>query len=205
MANAGDIANVIAALKALFPNYSPDIIRADGKPGKTPEMLLAILGDLDRDTLQAATLSLASEPGRAFAPSAGEIRGEALKLRAIAAGIPEAWRAYEEVVNMPADMKRRELVTENQQNFINIYNREFSHPIVESVARMIGWPDTFPTDMPGVDRAQFVKAYDAEVSRTMQDAGRLPLVTQYIENKRAQLEGKSPALIQNITKRLETK
>ena len=197
MANKSDIANVIAGMKALFPNYAPD-------PARTPEMFMQILGDLDSDTLQAATLSLCSD-GRAFALAAGEIRAEAIRLHALAAGIPSAHAAYSEVVSMPADMVEKKFVETVEFTGIEKRRMEFSHPLVERVARLMGWPASFPTDKAGVDRAQFVKAYEAELERITDDSGRLRIVTDYIDHKRAALAGGAPALMSSIAKRLEVK
>lgn len=195
MAKITDISNLIAALKAFYPNYSPP------DPGKTAVMLMQILGDLSAETLQAAALKLCAD-NRAFAPSAGEIRYAALMLNAKAAGIPEAWQAFDEVCKMPADMTLRELIQENGQNVILQRAMKFSHPLVESVARMMGWPATFPTDLPAADRSQFIKAYESELSRALDDAGRLKVVSDYIDSRR-QMGTDALALTAKLTKQLE--
>lgn len=198
MLNRANIANVIAALKATYPNYTPS------DPTKTAEMFLAILGDLEPDALNTAVLSLAAS-GREFAPSAGQIRQEAIRLNACAAGIPEDWKAYEEVVNMPAGMiKRRVIEPEGGNGWATIEETQlrFSHPLVESVARMIGWPNSFPTDEPGVDRSQFIRAYKAEVERAMQNSSRPRMIQEYIDAKSLETRGTIPALAQ-VTRQLE--
>lgn len=195
MAKITDISNLIAALKAFYPNYSPP------DPGQTAVMLMQILGDLPPETLQAAVLKLCAD-NRAFAPSAGEIRHTALMLNAKAAGIPEAWQAFEETCKMPADMTKRELIQEHGEHVILERPLKFSHPLVESVARMMGWPATFPTDMPAADRSQFIKAYDSELSRALDDAGRLKIVADYIDKRRV-MGGDALALVGNATKQLE--
>lgn len=199
MANQSDIASCIHLVCAAFPNYSPDV-------KATAELWTLVLGDLPADTLKAATLA-ATMPGtgRQFAPSADEIRTKAAELHALAAGIPDAYRAYEEVEKMPADMTSRKVVEENGENIIYEKALQFTHPIVESVARSLGWPKTFPTENPGVDRGQFRQAYETEVRRVMGDAGRLPLLQDYIEGKRAELTGKTPALVTKTAKLLERK
>jgi hypothetical protein len=195
MAKITDIANVISALKAFYPNYTP----AD--PGQTATMLMQILGDLPVENLQAAVVQLCAD-SRQFAPSAGEIRQTALRLNAKAAGIPEAWQAFEEVMKMPGDMLRREVVVENGQNIILEHTLKFSHPLVENTARLMGWPKTFPTDMHAADRSQFIKAYEFEFMRVIGDAGRLKVVSDYLQ-KRSELSGNSLELTANLTKRLE--
>ena len=173
MSTPHEIAEGINLLKVAYPNYQPDVKR-------TADLWLLVLGDLPGETLKAAILERVTELGRAFAPSVGEIREAAIRLNALAAGIPDAYRAYDEVVNMPADMLERELVEENGQNFILTKKLKFSHPLVETVATLIGWPKTFPTDMPAADRSQFVKAYEAELARSLSDGARLPKIKQYI-------------------------
>jgi len=195
MAKITDISNLIAALKAFYPNYSPP------DHGQTAVMLMQILGDLPAETLQAAVLKLCAD-NRAFAPSAGEIRYAALMLNAKAAGIPEAWQAFEETCKMPARMTKRWVTVEDGQTFINESPAKFSHPLVESVARMMGWPQTFPTDMPAADRSQFIKAYESELSRALDDAGRLKIVADYIDSRR-QMGADALALTAKLTKQLE--
>lgn len=196
MATRVDIANAIALLRRYFPNFQPD--------DKTPDAWLLILCDLPSDTLSAAIMACSSE-NRAFAPSVGEIRNMAIKLNAQAAGIPDAWQAYDEVVNMPPSMEKFRVTGEYDESGAAIRNRavlKFSHPLVEQVARLMGWPRSFPTDMPGVDRAQFVKAYDAELQRYAGQSGQHPAITEYVENKRLELAGKAPALVSQVAKRL---
>lgn len=198
MAKITDIANIMAALKAYYPNYRPE------NTEQTAIMLMKILGDLSVENLQAAVLVLCAE-NRQFAPSAGEIRQAAFRLNVTAAGIPDAQTAYAEVSNMPASMVVVLPPEETKEDplypwRIPYRKLEWSHPFVEEVARMIGWPKSFPTSEPGVDRAQFVKFYETQLQAKIQIDGRLPAVKTYIEKQRTALTE-----IQNITKRLEVK
>lgn len=196
MPNANEIAACINMLKVAFPNYQPDITA-------TADLWKAVFSDMDGAALKSAVLVCLTEK-RAFAPSVGEIRAAALDLHARAAGIPDAWAAYDEVCKMPASMERSDLIVENGKNIIEYTPLKFSHPIVEQTARHLGWPKSFPTDNPGVDRGQFSKAYTDEVGRVMSDAGRLPIIQKYIESKRAELRGGAPALstTAGLTKKL---
>lgn len=195
MAALSEIAQGINLLKIAFPNYQPDI-------KQTAELWTAVLGDLPGDTLKAAILECLVGANRQFAPTIGEIRGQALRLNAIAAGIPEGWTAFGEVCKMPRDMIDRELVIENGQNIILERELHFSHPLVEDVARKMGWPKSFPTDMPAADRAQFIKAYDAELFHALESAGRIKVVSDYIDSRR-QMGADGLSLTANLTKRLE--
>jgi hypothetical protein len=198
MATISEIAQGINILKTAYSNYQPDL-------KLTAELWMAILGDVPGETLKAAIIQCLAEQARQFAPAIGEIRHAALRINAKAAGIPEAWQAFDEVYRMPADMTSRELILEDGQNIILEKALAFTHPLVESVARMMGWPQSFPTDMPAADRSQFIKAYDAEFARMLGDAGRLKIVDDYIEKRRAALGGNALALTASVTKQLERK
>lgn len=167
MASELDIAEGIHLLKVAFPNYQPD-------PKATAQLWMASLGDLDPGLLRSAIMAAITERGRAFAPSIGEIRGIAVNLIARAQGIPSSLQAYDEVVKMPGDMDHLKLETEDGVYWVTRTKVNWSHPFVGEVARLMGWPRRFPTDQPGVDRAQWVKAYDSELNRLLDNAIRLP-------------------------------
>jgi hypothetical protein len=198
MSTKADMASLIALFKASFPNYNPDV-RITG------EIFMQTLADIPGDTLKAAALACVAEFGRQFAPSIGEIRQMAVKLNAEAAGIPDAQSAYAEVVAMPSSMERREATDErNEQGaiIINVHILQFSHPFVEQVAALIGWPRTFPTDEPGVDRAQFVKFYEVQLNKQLAMAGRLPALTEYVKAKQGDMAGTLPG-VRALTRQLE--
>lgn len=189
MASKLEIAQIISTAKAAYHNFQPD--------AKTPEVWLALLGDLPGDTLKAALLACMTQAGRAFAPGIGEIRGAAYDLDARAAGIPDAYAAYEQAVRAPKNgwvYGEPEPVPDDPQGSWTIPKSLFkwSHPLVENVARLLGWPDRFPTDLPAADRAQFVKAYEMELARTMSVAHELPALREYVERKARELKGLPP-------------
>ena len=194
MATPLDIASSINALKTAFPNYQPDIMA-------TADLWKTIFADMDGETLKTAVLVCLTEK-RAFAPSAGEIRVAALDLHAKASGIPDAYFAYDEVCKMPGNMIHKNLISIDGVPYIEERELKFSHPLIEKVARLMGWPKTFPTDMPAADRSQFVKAYEAEVGRYVADAGMLPAVQHYIEAKSETMRGNAPALMGSLIKKL---
>ena len=198
MATDKAIALGINALKVAFPNYNPDGVA-------TATLWASVLADMPDNTLDAAILALITEK-RQFAPSIGEIRAAAMDLHAKAAGIPDAYQAYEEVINMPASMQRKRAEEGPEGFVIHVADLVFTHPIVEATARRLGWPKQFPTENPGVDRGQFTKAYEAEIARTLSDSGRLPALQEYINERRAEFGiGAMPAIsdqIKGITKKL---
>lgn len=176
MATKQEIAAIQARLMASYPNYHP----ADLAMVST--VWFEILGDIPGDLLKVAVMQYSSE-AHEFAPSAGTIRDYSVKLRAKGENIPSSYEAFLEVSNMPPGMtKVREPFYDEDFGVwrIDYVTLKWSHPVVEEVARIIGWPKQFPTDNPGVDRAQFVKAYDAYISRFLEDASRLPQVKAYI-------------------------
>ena len=193
----------INALKIAFPNYNPS---ATETSNPTADLWLKLLSDVADDTLEAAILVTLTEK-RAFAPSIGEIRAAAMELHIQASGVPLTAEAYAEVVDKPT---KGPVIGEIQilSDGTFGYPRgpiEWSNPIVEQVAYELGWPERFPTDNPGVDRGQFAKAYEAKLIRVTESGGRLPIITEYLENKRQQMRGSAPAIMAGVTKRLESK
>lgn len=167
MANQ-NMGRVLMMLSAAYSNFTMNEF--------TPRVFEQILGDLPGDLLEAATMQCLSEP-RAFAPAPGEIRAAATRLRAQAQGIPSGPIAYQEVANMPADMRK---CLGEQDGTITYARLKWSHPFVGHIAHVIGWPGNFPSDSPTSDRAQFLKIYDAELTKELQAASQLPVVEKYL-------------------------
>lgn len=177
MATNQDIAKTIAMLQAAYSNFTPNAF--------TPEIYMQLLGDLPGNLLQAAVYQILAEP-RQFAPAPGEIRAAAANIKARAEGIPSAAAAYAEVCEMPANMQKSKIVLEDGQNVIITYRLSWSHEFVGIVAKLIGWPRTFPSpDNPTADRAQFMRIYDSEVARLLQSKNDLPAVRAYIETEQS--------------------
>ena len=175
MTTIADIAKIMMCLKSYFPNYNP----AD--TNQTAKALLLILGDVPFDLLEAATMSLCAEK-RFFAPSAGELRTEAMRLAAKSEHVPDVWEAYFEVRSMPFSMK----VVDRVEIIGGVYERAiykqvtWSHKIIEKTAVVLGWPDLFPTEHPDNDRAQFAKVFDSFVKEYYEQRNILPFVKQYL-------------------------
>jgi hypothetical protein len=171
----GDIAGLLDLLKAAVPSYNPE--------AGTAEVFYRLLSDVPRDLLEAAVIACITERGRAFAPSIGEIRGAAGALQTQAAGLPTALEALGEVLAMPPDMRDRQLYKSRNEAGEWVYElrqRKFSHPVVEQVAQQMGWPRTFPGDNPAVDRAQFIRAYEAEVERLLDLVAEHPTLGEWV-------------------------
>jgi hypothetical protein len=165
MATREDIKNIIAYMALAFHNFHPDV----SSPMNSVDVLYDLLGDLSADTLKTAVKSCCAEPGRAFAPSAGEIRGMAVKLHVRAAGVPTAGEAWEEVLRYIADHGSHNGTP------------EFSNPIITKAVRAIGLVNIGMSEDVMVERAHFLKIYDQLSSRAVEDAAMLPDAVRYIE------------------------
>lgn len=164
MTTREDIEHLIVMMKAAFPNFHPE-------PG-TPLIYHQLLGDLDLEELKAAVLACVSEPGRAFAPSIGEIRGAALNLRKQARGLPSASDAWGEVYRQMVDVGHTGTPV-------------FSVPLVGELVRRFGWHNLCMSENMIADRAHFMRAYELAAEEEMQRDIQLPAVTKYIDEHSA--------------------
>jgi hypothetical protein len=171
-------------LQAAFPNYHPE-------PAML-EVLLQFLQDLPGELLKVAVLDTCAQSGRAFAPAVGEIRQAALGLSTRLQAIPNEFEAWAEVCRMPGDCLEISILLDQAGNpvagangrvTINKKKLAWSHPLVEKVARLLGWPD-FPGENLSVDRAHFFQAYRTELERMLEQQGELPAVRQFLEDQR---------------------
>lgn len=182
MADRKDILEILALISVAFPNFkmvqSGDVSTADA--------YLAFLGDLPADVLKLATLKCCSESGRAFAPSVGEIRGAVSEILRHTQRIPSTLEAWDEINNAPKSGEYRRLTDEQNEDgawIIEVTPFTWSHPLVEKVARMLGFPDFPNPTNEGVDRAHFFKQYENELKGYLEAGVQLPEITRYIESK----------------------
>lgn len=168
MATREDIKNVMAFMACSFPNYHPIL---DGQVNAV-DVLLNLLGDLPVETLQVAVQACCAEPGRAFAPSAGEIRGMAVQLHAQAACLPtaaEAWGVIEQCWHLTSD--GRQALLDKQ------------HPLFSKALHCMGGLSVIGmSENPPAERARFLQFYDELREQTLNDAAMLPQVADYIES-----------------------
>lgn len=184
MATRDEIKSVIAYLKLAFPNYHPEL---SGEIN-TVDVLTDLLGDIPADALMVAVKASCAEPGRQFAPSAGEIRGKLAELHAKAAEVPtaaEAWGA----------------VMESFQRVRSQRPALLDHPLVAKAVRMMGGLDKIGmSETIGVERAHFFKIYEQLLERALDDASELADVTQYVLDNR--VSGEIRALSEKMAKRI---
>lgn len=170
MASPYTVGEVLAEIVLCgFPNFNP-----------TPEMTqvwIAYLSDIDDELLVMALRHHVSTSKSAFAPSIPEIRAAAANLKARIACLPDAFEAWEDVVNA----KSGERVW-LEGNTIVKAEYQFRHPLVKVVAQQLGWPRDFLAD--SVTRAHFLKAWDVAVSKVMESNAELPETERFIESRR---------------------
>jgi len=199
MCNKLDIVNLVELFRAAFPNYRPD-------EKATLPALYSLLQDIPSEELQMAARACIAEPGRAFAPSIGELRGKVIEIAIQAAGVPTPWEAWEMITNARSQryfhncdqalaIKGRQPT--NTSNYWAIINELDQHSqtckecgwriagtptpeIVELVARRLGWPEKFPGNEIEMDRAHFIRAYEDAVRRATEQVSAPADVRAYI-------------------------
>lgn len=185
MASANTVGKVLAEIVLCgFPNFNP-----------TPEMTqvwIAYLSDIDDDLLMMALRHHVSTSKSAWAPSIPELRAAAAHLKARVNGLPDAFEAWEDVINA----KSGERVWLEGDTIMREEYR-WKHPLVKKIAQQLGWPRDFMTD--GVTRAHFLKAWEVAVAKVMESHAEIPEVERYIETKR---DGRALP-IGNVMKALE--
>ena len=180
MTTREDIKNIMAYMVLAFPNFKPTL---EGQVNSV-DVYYDLLGDMPVETLQAAIKTCCTEPGRQFAPTAGEIRGAAINLHMQASGVPSAGEAWQEVLTQIRRHGCRGEMT-------------FSNPIVEKAANCIGMIEIGMTEDMMPVRAHFLKIYAELLTRSIQNAAQPPSVTAYIESNK-QIGGE----IKKLTRRL---
>ena len=184
MANRNDIKNIMAYMGMCFPNYHPIL---EGEINAV-DVLLDLLGDLEVDMLQAAVKACCTEAGRAFAPSAGEIRGAAATLYARAVGLPTAGEAWGAVMD---SFRRTSL---DKPALLN-------HPLLVEAIRCMGGLEVIGMSENNMaDRAHFLKIFEQLQERAIRETLELPAITEYIESK-CLIDGQVRALAARMGRR----
>ncbi len=163
MAEPRDIDQIINMLEVAFPNFHPKDVKL------TKEVYWQTLRDIPSDELKAAVLHCASENGRAFAPTIGEIRGAVAELRMASLNVPSSYAAWQEVC------------TQMSINGGDFGMPVWSHPLVERVVKQLGWRNLRMSEDQTADRARFVQAYEQLLARATTEEMLLPEVRGYIE------------------------
>jgi len=172
MATKKEVFEILVMLAATYPRFNlvPETIEAYS----------VLLQDLDPEELKAAAMDTAAK--RDFFPSVHEIRQSVVEIRKQANRVPSAYEAWSEVLAAGTGVKKSVIELGPDKWGIKVEEFVFSHPLVEMVARALGWPSSFPGgDTEMADRAHFLKAYDQAVNNAMNQEITLPEVRAYIE------------------------
>jgi hypothetical protein len=178
MTTREDIKNVIAYLIMAFPNYNPNL---DGKINSI-DVMFDLLGDMSLDTIQTAVKACCAEPWRAFAPSAGEIRGMATQFHVKVTGLPSAGEAWAVVYDSFERMPAGNMAGGGHGPILDL-------PIVKEAVHQMGGYTSIGVDFfeqLSYNRTSFMKIYQILFDRALADAGELPQVTAYVQK---QIEG----------------
>lgn len=130
---------------------------------------LDVLGDIPLADARAAVAQLATS-GRDFAPTAGQIRTEAIRLRQ--PGAPDPDQAMAEVLTAV----QRLGWTANMRGGPGL---SWSHPAIEQTIEALGgWGEVCASDNPEALRAHFTRAYGQAVERTERTTNAPPVVAE---------------------------
>lgn len=146
MASVLEVTKVFAIMSLAWPNYK-------AKEG-TIEVYASMLEDIPPDVLVAAARTLIASGGEFF-PSVSAWRQKALDILLNKNGTPTAIEAWEEAVkecNRCGDYWRYQ---EGKKY------PEYSHPLIESCVKAIGYAQILETENIDIVRAHFLKAYES--------------------------------------------
>lgn len=175
MASRKTIAEIIAIISSAYPRFSVD--------QSTVDVWISFVADIPDDLLKASVCRFISSADHPFPPSIPEIRAQATDIRREVVGVPTAFEAWEEVINMPAPRTTRLM---RDGVWVEPEDAVWKNEVVGIVAARLGWPKRFPTGSDEMaDRAHFVKAYESEVRKRLQTETQVPLVTKYIEQEKS--------------------
>lgn len=178
MATNDEIAKILAMLAASYPRFQ--LTR------ETISAYVQLLGDVPADALKAAAMQCATNG--TFFPSVHELRQAVMDLNRAASNVPDPYTAWNDVATGPKAEWLKSLSEEDGQFYIDEHPRTWTHPFVEKVAKLLGWPHEFPGDNPVADRAHFYKAYEQLLNQELSTQGRLPAVQSYIDKAQKLLE-----------------
>lgn len=179
MASKHEIFEILTILSAVYPRFT-----------LTKEVVTAytmLLEDLETESLRAAAKECATK--RTFFPSVHELRKTVIEMKRKVSRVPTAFEAWNEVINAgPGVRLTAQLIEEGYEEKGYEIIREkfcFSHPMVEKVARLLGWPSNFPSNNNQMaDRAHFLKAYEQAMYDATDYEITLPEIREFIETQK---------------------
>jgi len=179
MANNQTISTALKIIAAAYPQrfiVEPDTVR----------VWASFVVDMEDELLSASVARFISSSVHAFPPTIPEIRAQAVELRREIVGVPTSFEAWEEVIRAPKPLPAGYKVVREGQ-VVDAEEYVWPHPIVERIARRLGWP-RFP-DLANEmgDRAHFFRAYDSESQKLIRAETQIPQVTKYVEEQKSKL------------------
>lgn len=160
------VLQAIAPLVAMFPNFKLE------QPDLTFEMYVRILVDLDPLILEAAVVSLLSQP-LDFMPTAGKIRHAAAALISQASGDIDAYEAWEIVRRCLEAGAGHPIVGRS-------FDGSGDENVDQAVRYLGGWRALTLSDNPVSDRARFIQCWDRMAKRERDDRAMLPEIRRAI-------------------------
>jgi hypothetical protein len=186
MANLKEVSKVLGVLTLAYP-------KSELKPGMA-EVYSSLLSEIPVSILEAAAKQIMVE--NTFFPSIAELRNKSLELMSGVKELPLPAEAYNFAINYyPEWHEITGEMTEAGAYVCVTHYYEWVHPLVEQAAKLMGWPDKFPTNNPMADRSQFFKVYESLVNREVEQNKLLPEVKQVSEQYRLE--------VSNLTHKLE--
>jgi len=172
MATDKDIKEILLILAASYPRFTAT--------DETCKAYTLFLKDIPKEELRAAAAWCATN--KDFFPSVHELRQAVATLHRKASNLPAAAEAWEAVLHAH---KPYELWANGGREWVEY---QWPHPLVERVAKALGWPANFPgDDTLMADRAHFFKAWAEMVDDALVDEVTLPEVRAFIEGQKAKL------------------
>jgi hypothetical protein len=176
MTTRNDIKNLMAFMGMAFPNFKPIL---DGEINSV-DVFFTLLGDIDIAELKTAVQACCAEPGKAFAPSAGEIRGMVTKINFQVENIPTPGEAWAAVIGSFERMPGGNMAGGGSGPVLD-------HPLVIEAMRQMGGYKAIDYDNQMAERAHFLRIYD-EVYRRHQDRqAQLPVVSEFVDHRRLEI------------------
>jgi len=185
MADLKDIVKLTSMLSAAYPNWNVTEY--------TNEIYFQDLKDIPSEDLMVAAQHCRTSTARdqRFAPSAGEIRAAYADIKRQIQGVPSALEAWGELLHVPSDEKVRNILDEKNEDgawIIEVSEYQWSHPLVRTVAVMMGFPRFPDWDSESFERTAFLKAYEIELQNYLRQDGQPQEVKNYIaDNKDPEL------------------
>jgi hypothetical protein len=180
MAKAETIRQILAEITVLYPQmFSPT--------AEQTAIWSLYLRDLEDELLVNALRRYVSTAKDNYPPSVPALRRCASELKREAAGVPTAYEAWQELKRMgdgsPLSRITGEKTAEGRYIIVDV-PRAFCHPLVEEVARRLGWPSFPNSSEEEIDRAHFFKAYESALGKLLEADRDLPEVREFVDERK---------------------